>query len=154
MVRTIQTKIDIAASPATVRHVFLDFAKYPAWSTEGVTSITIVTSDRSDGSVAAGDIIKATAGGMTFKPKILENTQEVFRWLGSSMGLSGEHRFHFQANAAGGTTFIQEEEFFGLMGIIMREGWTPGRKTEAGFKGFNRCLKARAEAVELEEVKY
>ncbi len=53
----------------------------------------------------------------------------------------------------GGTTFIHEEKFSGILGGIMGEG-TLGKlfgmreKTKKGFEGFNRDLKAWIESDE------
>jgi hypothetical protein len=53
----------------------------------------------------------------------------------------------------GGTTFIHEEQFSGILGGIMDEG-TLGKlvglreKTKRGFEGFNRDLKAWIESLE------
>ncbi len=62
--------------------------------------------------------------------------------------VTAEHIFRFEPSAKiqGGTTFVHEEKFSGIMGFIMGDGFVArsvgGReKTKAGFVSYNRDLK-------------
>ena len=77
-----------------------------------------------------------------------ENSGHEFKWVGKGMLVfKGEHSFRFEPSKTtpGSTTFIQSEEFFLLMALMMSStfGWDKG--TKAGFEGFNKDLKARCE---------
>lgn len=68
---------------------------------------------------------------------------------------NGDHAFHFTESktTAGGTTFIQEEQFSGVLAFIIGDG-TVGKmlgfreKTREGFEGFNRDFKKWVESGE------
>lgn len=60
---------------------------------------------------------------------------------------TGEHVFRFEPSETtpGGTTFVQEENFTGILSF-MYASWSPMAKdTKKGFAGFNVDLKARCE---------
>jgi hypothetical protein len=78
-----------------------------------------------------------------------ENSGKCFRWRGTWHEIfTGEHGFRFEASeeVEGGTTFIHEEKFSGLLGPMMGEGFIAKKsgfreKTRRGFEGFNGDLK-------------
>ena len=84
-----------------------------------------------------------------------ENSPSCFRWIGElPLGLfSGEHSFHFEPSSEtpGGTTFVHQEEFTGLLSFLMGGGLVArsvgaAEKTKKGFEGFNVDLKAWCES--------
>jgi hypothetical protein len=62
--------------------------------------------------------------------------------------VAGLHTFEFQPSEVtkGGTTFVQREEFEGLMSFLL-QSWLLGRPLVMGYNGFNADLKRRAEAL-------
>ncbi len=57
------------------------------------------------------------------------------------------HSFRFEASerTEGGTTFVQEESFTGVLSWVMDERGPVGRKVRGMFEGFNGDLKVEAE---------
>ncbi len=84
---------------------------------------------------------------MTFKPKVLAYEKEKeLRWLGHLMfkGLfDGEHIFELKDNGDGTTTFMQSENFNGLLVRIFSKRLD--EETKPGFELMNRILKGIAE---------
>ncbi len=140
--RRIETAIDIAASPAAVWGVLIDFAAYPDWNP---------FIRRLQGEARVGARLEVTVqppGGraMTFKPTVLavEANREL-RWLGRALmpGLfDGEHVFRLEQTASG-CRFHHGETFNGLL-VPLFAGTLAG--TELGFQAMNEALKRRAEA--------
>lgn len=64
------------------------------------------------------------------------------------MGVTGTHTFLFEASkeTPGGTTFVQKEEFEGLLSVVMHP-WLMGRSLLLGYEGFNRDLKKKVEGM-------
>ena len=91
--------------------------------------------------------------GMTFDPIVLENSLSTFRWRGNFIGIFiGEHIFRFEPSTKtlGGTTFVQEEKFTGILSWMMSEGFVARaigsrEKARRGFERYNRDLKAWCE---------
>jgi hypothetical protein len=67
----VNTSITIAAPPALVREVFLDFANYEPWSKAFLLKIEITKSEKAAADLAEGDALKVTTPGMLFEPTIL-----------------------------------------------------------------------------------
>lgn len=88
---------------------------------------------------------------MEFYPEVLANDEHEFKWRGKLWGIpglfTGEHVFRFEDSkeTQAGTTFVQSEEFSGVLSLISREGSKMYTETKAGFEGFNKDLKARCE---------
>lgn len=141
MQKEITTQVQIAATPKQVWRVLTDFDSYSEWN-PFIKSIT--------GSVKVGSKIRAELGGMTFKPKVLtyEKNNE-FKWLGHLLfkGLfDGEHRFQLIDNQDGTTTFIQSEQFSGiLVGLFAKK---LDGETKDGFGAMNAALKRRVEGMD------
>lgn len=82
-----------------------------------------------------------------------ENSPQTFSWRGSFLGIFvGEHRFRFEESKEGAknTLFVQEENFYGVLGWTMGESWLArvmGQRevTKRGFEGYNRDFKAWVE---------
>jgi hypothetical protein len=84
-----------------------------------------------------------------------ENSPSCFSWGGGlPLGIfSGDHSFHFEPSSEtqGGTTFVQQEQFTGLLSFLMGEGLLArsvgaAEKTKRGFEGYNKDLKAWCES--------
>ncbi|HEX5615988.1 MAG TPA: SRPBCC domain-containing protein, partial [Acidimicrobiia bacterium] len=84
---------------------------------------------------------------MRFRPTVLAAAPaRELRWLGR-LGLprvfDGEHVFHLEPLPDGGTRFVQEEHFRGVLVPFLRRMLE--RDTRAGFVAMNDALAARAE---------
>lgn len=141
--KEIRTELVINASPAIVWSVLTDFAQYPSWN----PFIKWIKGEAIQGSKITARIEPPNSSGMTFKPTVLSvKPQEEFRWLGHLFipGLfDGEHIFELYENSDGSTTFVQREEFNGLL-VGMFEKMLD-TNTLQGFDAMNRKLKERAE---------
>lgn len=143
--KEIRTELVIHASPAVVWSVLTDFAQYPSWN----PFIKWIKGEAIQGSTIIARIEPPGASGMTFKPVVLSaRPQQEFRWLGHLFipGLfDGEHIFELYENSDGSTTFVQREEFKGLLvGLFTKMLDT---NTVQGFEAMNRKLKERAEGM-------
>ncbi len=143
MAKQIKTEILIHSTPETIWNILTDFKKYPEWN-PFITSI--------EGKAEVGMKIKARmqppeAKGMTFTPKILAfRANKEFRWIGHLLfpGLfDGEHCFELIDHGNGTTTFIQKENFKGILVPIFSKMLDVN--TVNGFKLMNEKLKLRAE---------
>lgn len=140
MAKKIETQIIINAIPHKIWEILTDFNNYPHWN-PFIKSI--------EGSLNIGNTLKVTiepeeGKGMTFKPKVqsLIENQEL-SWLGKLLfkGIfDGKHQFKLIDNGNGTTTFIQSEEFSGLLVAFINLD-----KTAEGFNKMNQSLKERAE---------
>lgn len=139
---TIKTEIVINATPEKVWNILTDFKNYPLWN-PFIQSL--------EGDVKVGNQIKVRisppeGNAMTFKPKVLVyEAEKELTWLGTLVfkGLfDGEHSFKLITNTDGTTTFIQSEDFSGIL-VGLFKG-TVG-KTKRGFELMNEKLKSLAE---------
>lgn len=143
--KEIRTELVIKASPSIVWAILIDFSNYPSWN----PFIKWIKGIPQQGEKITVRIEPPNASGMTFKPTLLtvRKNQEL-RWLGHLFipGLfDGEHIFELYENSDGTTTFVQREEFRGiLVGLFHKMLDT---STVQGFDAMNRKLKERAEAV-------
>jgi hypothetical protein len=140
--RRIETVIDIAAPPAAVWRVLLDFASYPEWNP---------FIRRIEGEARVGARLRVTIQPpgrkpMTFRPTVCaaEPGREL-RWLGRVLipGLfDGEHAFVLEPSGAG-CRLRHEERFTGLLA-----GAFPGMlaDTAKGFEALNAALARRVES--------
>lgn len=150
---SIRTNITIAAPPATVRKVFLDFAAYPQWN-PFITSVQI-----SDPAAPPGTPFQIVAFKFYVdKSTIVENNPEEFSWLGIIIGngfFRGYHYFKFESfdegaaenGQTGKCRLVQNEDMSGFLSIFsFLWSWILKR----GFKQMNQALKVRAEALAAE----
>jgi hypothetical protein len=87
------------------------------------------------------------------------NDPTVFTWRGNiPLLFGGDHSFRFEASetVSGGTTFTQEERFYGVLGFLMGENFIAKRagfreKTLKGWERFNQDLKKWCEASEVRQ---
>ncbi|TAQ85445.1 hypothetical protein B7494_g6223 [Chlorociboria aeruginascens] len=122
----ISTSVFIDAPPNVVRSKFLDFPSIPLYhrSASLMESLTPPAGKRGI-DLEPGDRIKhQIRRGITFTPTVTQNDQTTFGWQGiwpfSWIPLfSGRKRFQFLPSANGGTLFVQEEEWNGILGLVM-----------------------------------
>lgn len=139
----LHTGIVIGAPPPAVWEVLTDLSRYGEWN-PFVVSAT--------GTVAVGARLTVRLrppGGraMTFRPRVtVVEPARVFEWLGR-LGppgvFDGRHRFELEPTA-GGTRFVQREDFRGVLVRLLRGGLDTG--TVAGFEAMNAALKERVES--------
>ncbi|KAM0281221.1 hypothetical protein ACHAQH_003652 [Verticillium albo-atrum] len=140
-------KIEILASPAIVRSVFLDFQRYNQW--QEIFQIEPITKDQNLIDFKKGDRLKVNMQGFTFRPYIDANSEDVFTWVGSIPPLFwGTHHFLFKPSDEnpGGTTFIQREDFEGILTVPFWP-WRNSFKPSEPWEKFNAGLKGEAERV-------
>ncbi|KAJ5608709.1 hypothetical protein N7528_009276 [Penicillium herquei] len=142
-----ESKIEIAAPPAKVREILLDFSAYPEWHTEWIKGIEIQEKEKTSASLTAGDKLKVNIEGYNFVADVLENTENLFSWQGPPVfTIAGLHKFHIEPTEDGtGTIFTQSETSKGFMSFLLSPSIL-GKKLRADYEVFNRDLKARAEA--------
>jgi hypothetical protein len=138
MKHSIESSIHINAKPEKVWQVLTDFENYSAWN-PFILSIK--------GNVKSGNQIAVTFEEMNFKPKVLVyEPNKQFSWLGHLFipGLfDGEHNFILTQNDDGSTTFMQKENFGGLL-VRFFKGYL-NSKTKPGFIQMNQKLKEEVE---------
>jgi len=142
---TLQTEIEIAATPAQVWSILMDFPNHDRWN-PFIRSL--------EGTARVGEtltvFIRPPGGrGMRFRPTVLTVAEaREFRWKGKLLvpGLfDGEHFFILEAAANGKVLFKQGEIFSGLLVPLMKKSLEGG--TRAGFAAMNEALKRRAESL-------
>lgn len=84
-------------------------------------------------------------------PVVITNSADEFKWAGKLWNIpglfNGDHYFKFtpSTKTPGGTTFVQGEDFSGILTFLMAE-WSSFRaSTVKGFEAFNQDLKKRCE---------
>ena len=140
----IHTSIDISTDPQRVWYVLKDFDGYTEWN----PFLLSITGGKSIGSILSITINPDYFINKTIDARLLECSKEKgIRWHGSFWVphvFTGDHSFEILPMKSG-VTFIQEEEFSGILVPILKR--TLGRKTKKGFEEMNRALKARSEKV-------
>jgi hypothetical protein len=137
--KTIESTVDIRASPAAVWAVLTDFESYPEWN-------PFIT--RAEGAPAAGERLRIHVDppegrGMTFRPRVVHaDTDERLVWQGK-LGISGlfdgRHEFLIEPNDDGTVRFTQREVFTGLLvGLLLDEA-----DVRAGFDAMGEALAER-----------
>jgi len=140
--KTVESRIVVAASPADVWETLVDFESYPAWNPFIVSA---------SGTPAVGErlairIRPPEGREMGFKPRVTAAVPgERLEWLGhlGVRGLfDGRHEFRLEPLADGRTKLVHRETFSGvLVGLLLNE-----RAIRNGFRAMNAALKQRAEA--------
>ncbi|TDZ15557.1 hypothetical protein Cob_v011485 [Colletotrichum orbiculare MAFF 240422] len=154
---SVATEVEIAASPATVRSVFLDWPRYKEWTKVWTMETKDAATKASE--VKSGDFVNVNLKGYAFSPEIWQNSEELFQWNGSvPYVFSGAHSFHIRASSKtpGGTTFTQSEDFSGAFAFLMKPFWGFEKSTLTNWREFDQDIKkesATAQGPErLEEV--
>ncbi|MDT0125350.1 SRPBCC domain-containing protein [Paenibacillus sp. RRE4] len=142
--KQIRTEILINAPVHKVWEVLTHFKAYPSWN----PFMVYLKGKVEEGAKIEVKMVPPGSKGMVFKPKVLkyERNQE-FRWLGHTMfpGLfDGEHIFELVDHKNGTTTFIQRENFRGILVPLLQKSLDNG--TKAGFEAMNQKLKQVCES--------
>lgn len=139
----LRTEITINATPDKVWAILTDFKNYPNWN-PFVTSLT--------GEVKVGNKIKVRleppeASVNKFSPTVTAlETNKRFSWLGVFLFrgvFDGEHKFELIDNKNGTTTFVQSENFIGILVPLFKK--TLDNNTRRGYEAMNNKLKELAE---------
>ena len=140
--KSIATKITIAATPDQIWETLLNFQDYPNWN----PFIVELKGKPTEGARLEAHLKLGKQSPQVFKPEVLvvQHGKE-FRWRGKLFikGLfDGEHYFMLKELPDGQTEFIHGETFSGILsGPIMR------MIKEETVKGFERMNKALQEKV-------
>jgi hypothetical protein len=134
----IQTEIEIAAPPSVVWSLLTDFSGFREWN----PMVTSAEGPATEGSVATLHYRSNVGVPLRFEVEITRaDRDQELRWLGSRLGISGEHYFELMPRE-GGTRFVHGEVFRGLLagplGFVFRN-------QVPVFEAFNRALKEQAE---------
>ncbi|PKK45772.1 hypothetical protein CI102_9031 [Trichoderma harzianum] len=143
---TVSTQIEIAATPAAVRSVFIDFARYTQWQ-QG-WKFEPGDSDKQPLDLKPGDGLKVKMNGTSMQPIVMENSANSFQWEGSLLGLmKGVHQFHFTPSEInlGGTTFTHKEDLRGILITLSSPLWSSGEISPSSWNQFNSDLKKEVE---------
>ena len=141
MQHTIDTYIDIDASPEEVWEVLVDFKSWEAWN----EFIPLV-----QGNLKVGErlLIKVVSPGMKpmiFKPKVfIVRPKKEIIWGGSFLKIlyRGDHAFILDPIPGGKARFRQIERFRGPIVLFMS---SMIKKTELGYHQMNLALKKEVE---------
>ncbi|HWY98318.1 MAG TPA: SRPBCC domain-containing protein [Bacteroidia bacterium] len=141
--KEIRTEIIINAVPDKVWKVLGNFRDYPNWN----PFLRWLDGDVAVNNKIAVRIEPPGANGMTFKPVVLKfDKNKEFRWLGHMIvpGLfDGEHIFELTDNRNGTTTFVQREQFKGILIPLFKK--MLDINTKQGFELMNKALKEQVE---------
>ncbi len=137
--RTVERSIEIAASPAEVWRVLVDFDAYPQWN-------PFVVHAAAPGGLALGrdlDVRIRNNGSETrFRPELLSvETEREIRWVGRVVVrglLDGEHSFRLE-RVQNGTLFTQSERFRGVLVPLFGSSID----VAGGFDAMNTALRDR-----------
>lgn len=141
--KELKTSVTISASPDKIWSILMDFDKYPEWNPFIISII---------GKAKLRERLKVTiqppgSKPMVFKPQVtLYKKDKQFGWLGGLFmrGIfDGHHIFEIEDDGDGRCTFIQREEFGGLLVPLLWKSLNT--KTRAGFEAMNDKLKSLAE---------
>lgn len=141
--KELKSQIEIQASPARVWEILSDFKSYREWN----PFIIYILGEARVGTNLNMKIRPARSRTWDFRPKVLiSDPPKELRWLGSLWirGLfDGEHIFTIQTLFDNRISFIQREEFSGiLVPLVPRSLWDQFLE---GFREMNERLKVRAE---------
>ncbi|KAL5085625.1 hypothetical protein Trisim1_010108 [Trichoderma cf. simile WF8] len=143
---TVSTQIEIAATPAAVRSVFIDFARYTQWQ-QG-WKFEPADSNKRALDLKPGDGLKVKMNGTSMQLIVMENSADSFQWEGSLLGLmKGVHQFHFTPSKInpGGTTFIHKEDLTGILITLSAPLWSSREINPSSWNQFNSDLKKEVE---------
>ena len=137
--RLIDTRIEIAASPARVWDVLTDFARFPEWN----PFITRIEGVSEPGARLHVEIKPPGRSAVTFSPTVLAaRPGKELRWRGRLLlpGIfDGEHAFELEERG-GACSFRQSERFTGMLVPLLGGALAA---TARGFEAMNAALKKR-----------
>ena len=137
--KEINTSINIKASPEKVWSILTDFTEYNKWN-PFIISVTgsAVLNSRLEIILSPPD-----ANTMKFKPTLTDvKEREKLEWLGRVLmpGIfDGRHAFQIIDNKDGTVTFVQKEQFTGLLVPFLAKSLDDN--TKRGFILMNEKLK-------------
>lgn len=142
--RSIQTTIDLDATPSTAWTVLTDFPGHAEWN----PFMRRIEGEPEVGSRLEVQLTPPGGRAMTFRPRVTAVDRErVLGWLGhlGVPGLfDGRHRFELLPLADGRTRLVHGESFRGL---LVRPVWrSMAGPTRAGFDQFNAAFAERCSA--------
>ena len=139
----LRTEIIINATPDKVWAILTDFKNYPNWN----PFVTSLTGDVKVGNKIVVRIEPPEASVNKFKPTVTAlETNKIFSWLGVFLFrgvFEGEHKFELTDNKNGTTTFVQSENFIGILVPLFKK--TLDNNTRRGYEAMNNKLKELAE---------
>ncbi|MDH3625674.1 MAG: SRPBCC domain-containing protein [Myxococcales bacterium] len=134
----IRTEINIDAPPSVVWAVLTDFSGFHEWN----PMVVAAEGPATEGSTAKLHYRSNIGLHLRFRVRIMRSDPErELRWVGSRLGVSGEHYFLLMAEGSG-THFVHGEVFRGLLAGPMSFLF---RDQVPVFDTFNRALKDVAE---------
>lgn len=143
MALEIKTKIRINAPPEKVWEILTNFDAYPNWN----PFIKYIEGQVCVGNKISVRIEPPEAKAMTFEPKILTFvTNKELSWIGHLLIprlFDGKHKFELIDHRDGTTTFIQSENFSGVLVPFFKKQLK--NSTKRGFIKMNEKLKELAE---------
>ena len=135
---SIETSVDIDATPQQVWATLTDFAEYPEWNP---------TLEGMRGDVEVGATLAFENDGMQFTPTVRAvEENRLLRWEGhvGVVGIfDGEHSFVLEELPGGRTRFTQSELFRGVAVLFATE--TLHGETAPSFHTMNAALRDRVE---------
>lgn len=141
--KEIKTEVIINATADKVWDVLTNFDDYPYWN----PFLKCLKGKAILGNKIRVRIAPPNSNAMTFMPKVLKyEKNKEFRWLGHlfTPGLfDGEHIFELTDNGDGTTTFVQREQFNGILVPLFKKMLDVS--TPQGFEQMNKALKDRVE---------
>jgi hypothetical protein len=139
----IRTEIEIAAPPADVWRVLLDFRRYPEWNP---FIVDFKGEAKPGASVALTISLPDSNSERQFQARLLKcEPESELRWLGHlwMKGLfDGEHFLRLEARGTGQTRVVHGEDF---SGIFLRFLLPKVTEAARGFVYMNQALKRRVE---------
>lgn len=142
------TEINIAASPAVVWAVLVDFERHGEWNPFAIS----ISGKLAVGEKLSMHLNRPRPTGMVFYPVVTRvEPEKTFRFLGQFVIpdlFSGEHIFELEAIDDGSTRFIHREEFHGMVPAML--GKSLDKIARGNYETFNRAIKQRAESFPVE----
>ncbi|MDB9931814.1 SRPBCC domain-containing protein [Flavobacteriales bacterium] len=134
----LSTEIRIKVSSQEIWQELIDFNSYPSWN-PFITKIEGIPKQHNQ--------LKASIGGMKFKPIVLESTpNKKLVWLGKLLFkgfFDGKHSFEI-IEEVNKCVFIQSETFTGILDPLFKKKLKTD--TKQGFEAMNEALKLRVES--------
>lgn len=139
----LRTEIVINSTPDKIWAILTDFKNYPNWN----PFVTSLTGEIKVGNKIAVRIEPPGASANSFKPTVTAfEINKKFSWLGVFLFrgvFEGEHKFELIDNKNGTTTFVQSENFIGILVPLFKK--TLDNNTRRGYEAMNNKLKELAE---------
>jgi hypothetical protein len=140
--KTLQTEIQIQASPEKVWKILTDFAKYPEWN-------PFITRAVGRDEVGSAVDISVPSGSKVLKLHcivIKAEPKQVLCWkyhVGLPFLFRGEHSFTIEPMGSNYVRFVDQEIFNGL--FVPMQAQDIDTNSRHGFEAMDQALKMRAE---------